>query len=354
MKNHLFIFILLLSGAIVGILSFGNLENNINHNNLYLTQKAYGHNFTPNESASFLAFVEKIQTESELVQMNLANNNISLAQKHANNAAVLLTPNITKEIAEQNQRVANDLTTAINDLRDITSSSSQQQQQQQPIDLLVSKIDAILGDAVTTRIEQEQRDNATIRALAFADLVDSTLANYGNAYDVEFDMTDMSNMVMMDGDQDHSMTMENMTASEGNNNNSMNMKSHNMSMESNDMSMESNDMSMESNDMSMESMDSSSTAVNEGGGEMSRNNLLVNMSNYQTAQVLSAKALEIYNTELKPFVPAGATAFATNLEDALTELNDAIKNKSLPMDIMMIAHTQIHPNLLQTFGLGLQ
>jgi hypothetical protein len=46
---------------------------------------------------------------------------------------------------------------AINDLQDITSSSSQQQQQQQQsIDQLVSNIDAILGEAVTTRIEQEQ------------------------------------------------------------------------------------------------------------------------------------------------------------------------------------------------------
>jgi hypothetical protein len=332
MKSNLFILILLFSGAIVGNLSFGNLmKNNINHNNLYLTQNAYGHNFTPNESASFLAFVEKLQTESELVQMNLANNNMSLAQKHANNAAVLLTPNITREIAEQNQRVANDLIIAISELRDITSSSSQQQQQ--PIDQLVSNIDAILGDVVTTRIEQEQRENATIQALALADLVDSTLANYGGAYEVDFDMTNMSNMVMMKGDQDHSMTMENMTASEGDNNNGMSMESHNMSLES---------------------MDSSSTAMNEGGGEMSGNYSLVNMSNYQTSQVLSTKALEIYNTELKPVIPAGAIAFATNLENALTELNDAIKNKSSPMDVMMIAHTQIHPNLLQTFGLGLQ
>lgn len=119
--------------------------------------------------------------------------NISLAQQHANNAAALLTPNITREIAEQNQRVANDLTMAINDLQDITSSSSQQQQQS--IDQLVSNIDAILGEAVTTRIEQEQRDNATILALAFADPVDSTLTNYGNAYAVDFDMTNMSNMI---------------------------------------------------------------------------------------------------------------------------------------------------------------
>lgn len=46
---------------------------------------------------------------------------------------------------------------AINDLQDITSSSSQQQQQQQSIDQLVSNIDAILGETVTTRIEQEQK-----------------------------------------------------------------------------------------------------------------------------------------------------------------------------------------------------
>jgi hypothetical protein len=64
--------------------------------------------------------------------------------------------------------------------------------------------------------------------------------------------------------------------------------------------------------------------------------------------------LEIYNTELKPIISGDATAFATNLENALTQLNDAIRNKSSPMDIMMIAHTQVHPNLLQTFGLGLQ
>jgi hypothetical protein len=105
MKSHLFSLILLLLGAIVSILSFGNLENNINHNNLYHTQIAYGHNFTPNESASFLAFVEQLQAEAELVQANLANNYVSLPQQHANNAAVLLTPNITREIAEKNQRV---------------------------------------------------------------------------------------------------------------------------------------------------------------------------------------------------------------------------------------------------------
>jgi hypothetical protein len=36
---------------------FGSYEDNIVNPNI---QKAYGHNFTPNESASFLAFVEQL------------------------------------------------------------------------------------------------------------------------------------------------------------------------------------------------------------------------------------------------------------------------------------------------------
>jgi hypothetical protein len=329
MRSHLLLFALL-SGTIVSILSLG-LENNTNYHNLQFSQIVYGHNFTPNESASFLAFVEQLQTESELVQTNLANNNISLAQLHANNAAVLLTPSITSEIAEQNQRVADDLTTAINDLQDITSSSSTSlQQQNQSIDQIVSNIDAILGEAVTTRIEQEQRNNATIQALAFADLVDSILVNYGNAYSVKFDMTNMSNMIMTGSNNDSSMTMDNIIASQGNNN-SMNMETHSMGMEH---------------------MDNSSTTEDGSGSEMNRNYSLVNMSNYQSAHALSNKTLEIYNTELRPII--SGSAFATNLENALVQLNDAVRNKSSPMDIMMIVHIQVHPNLLQAFGLESQ
>ena len=40
--------------------------------------------FTTDETASFLAFADQLQVESELVQKNLASNNLSLAQKHAN------------------------------------------------------------------------------------------------------------------------------------------------------------------------------------------------------------------------------------------------------------------------------
>src|ERR671916_364784 len=317
----------LLSLAIILLsIVLGSINMN-NDNNSFLN--AFGHTFSPNESASFLSFVDQIQVESELVQTNLANGSTSLAQEHAKKAGSLLTSNITSEIAEENQRVANELTRAINDLRDISLSP----QQVGSNDQLVSDIDSILGEAESTRIEQEDLENATIQALAFADLVNSILENYGNAYAVDFDMTNMSNMVM-----------------NGQSNNNMStMTMSNMDTNGND-----NDSNKEMNSMNMSS---SSTVVgmDVGGGEGSESGInsssLVNLTDYQSAQALAAKALEIFNTELRPIAPNNSSASLTNLENGLTHLNDAIRNKASPMDIMMIVHTQIHPNILQAFNL---
>ena len=315
-----------------------------NTNNFFIIQNVYAHIFTTDDTASFLSFVDQLQVESELVQTNLVNNNLSLAQKHANKAASLLSPSIIVEIAEKNQKVADDLTTAVDDLQKITSSSDKQRQM---VNQLVSQINTILGDAVTIRIEQEQEGssnflekgieflrgifgggdekadnridrNTTIQPLAFADLVDSLLINYGNAYAVDFDMTNMSNMAMMSGNSS-SMVMS------GNNNSSMNMGSMNMS----------------SSTMNMDST-------------MNRNYSLVDMTDYQSSQALATKAQEIFNTELKPIAPGNASAFITNLENGLTQLNNSIKNKASPIDVMMIVHTQIHPNLLEAFNLKLR
>ena len=156
-------------------------------------------------------------------------------------------------------------------------------------------------------------------ALAFANLVDSILTNYGNAYAVEFDMTNMSNMMM------------------------------NMDMGEEAMGM--------GTDMSQTGMDMDTSMGNESqmSSEMNRNYSLVNAID-QSAQALASKALEIFNAELKSMASNNnnITAFITNLENGLTRLIDSIRSKASPMDIMMIVHTQIHPNLLEAFNLKLR
>ena len=168
--------------------------------------------------------------------------------------SALLTSNVTKEIAEQNQRVADDLSMAINDLQNISST-----EQKKSVDQLVSNIDAILSEAVTTRIEQEQRTNSTIQALAFASLVNNILTEYGNAYAVEYDMTNMSNMAQLGNNS--SMVMSGMA--NGGNNSDSNMDSMNMS---------------------------SSTMMNQDN-ETKRNYSLVDITDYQSAQALVRKGI---------------------------------------------------------------
>jgi hypothetical protein len=344
MKRELSL-VLLVMGIILSAVFSSNINNILN-------QKVYAHMFSTDETASFLAFADQLQVESGLVQTNLASNNLSLAQKHANKAASLLTPSIIVEIAEKNQKVSDDLSTAVDGLQKITSSSEKQQQR---VKQLVSNINAAVTEAVTI-IEQEQGDssnflkkgidflrgifggssekanttvekNGTIQALGFADLVDSILINYGNAYAVDFDMTNMSNMVTMgNNSSSSSMTMDGIVDNNSNNANS------NSSMDSMDMP--------------------SSTMVNMDSKD--RNYSLVDITDYQSAQALATKAQDIFKTELKPIAPRNSSTIVINLENGLTQLNNSIKNKSSPTDTMMIVHTQIHPNLLKAFNLKLR
>jgi hypothetical protein len=218
-----------------------------------IARNVYGHTFTPNESASFISLVDQLRVESKLVQMSLS------------------------------QRVADELSMAIIELQNISSTG-----QKKSVDQLVSNIDAILGEAVTTRIEQEQRTNSTIQALAFASLVNNILTEYGNAYAVEYDMTNMSNMARLGNNT--SMVMSGMA--NGGNNGVSNMDSRNMS---------------------------SSTMMNEDN-ETKRNYSLVDITDYHSAQALAAKELEIFNVELKPMAPNNTTAFITNLQNGLIQL----------------------------------
>jgi cell fate (sporulation/competence/biofilm development) regulator YmcA (YheA/YmcA/DUF963 family) len=323
-------------------------SSSINSNSHY--QNVSAHIFTTDETASFVAIADQLQVESELVQTNLVNNNLSLAQKHANKAASLLTPIILIEIAEENQRTSDDLKTAINDLQRISSSSEEQRQK---VNQLVQNINTTLNEAVTKRIEQGQGQDSSnflekgieflrgivgngggeidddmdrgsrIKPLAFADLVDSILVNYGNAYSVDFDMTDMSNMVMIG--ENSSTPMGGMATNGDNNNSSTNMSSMNMS-----------------------------SALMNTDSKVSNNYSLVNMTDFQSAQALAATALEIFDTELRPIVPKNETGVTGNLEGGLTQLNDLIRYKASPMDIMMVVHTRIHPNLLEAFNLQLR
>jgi hypothetical protein len=283
---------------------------------------------------------------------------VSLAQNHANKAASLLTQRILVEIAEGNPKLAGDLSNALSQLQNTSSTSDSQVKSTSQI---VIDLNERLNEDALVRMAQLQptpsnflegftktlgnifggddkevkEQNAKIEALALANVIDSVLINYGNAYHVGFDMTNMSNMVMIEKNNNAvPMTVNNSV-------NGNNSATNNMNMNMN---------------INMHTMNTSSNTTTQHGGEMSDGYSVVNVSDYQTAQALTIKASEIFNNKLKStnMNNKNITGLITNLENGLTQLNNLIAKKDSPLDVMMVVHTQIHPNLLEAFSLQLR
>ena len=331
------------------ILSLSVFSSSDNFHN----EKVYAHLFSPNETATFVSTIYQLQTELELVPTNLASNNVSLAQNHANKAASLLIQRILVEIAEDNPKLAGDLSNALSQLQSTSSTSDSQVKSTSQI---VSDLNERLNENALVRMAQLQptssnflegftktlgnifggddkevkEQNAKIEALALANVIDSVLINYGNAYHVGFDMTNMSNMVMIGKNNNAPMAMNNSVNGNNSATNNMNMNMH--------------------------TMNTSSNTTTQHGGEMRDGYSLVNVSDYQSAEALTIKASEIFNNKLKStnISNKNIIGFITNLENGLTQLNNFIAKKDSPLDVMMVVHTQIHPNLLEAFSLQLR
>ena len=158
----------------------------------------YGHNFAGDESATFLALMDQIQTEMDLINTNLNANNQSLAKDHLNNINELYTKNIKKEIGERNERIANEISSVINETNIAIEKNNQD------ISSSVENFNDILAEAISVRIDPDAMTNATIHALHFANLINSIDLSYADALGTK--PMNMSAMNMNMSDDDNSMS----------------------------------------------------------------------------------------------------------------------------------------------------
>jgi hypothetical protein len=329
---------------------------------------AYAHTFSTSESVDFLSLVEQIRAETALVSMNLENNNVTLAQTHAEKASSLLNNSTLDEIWEVNTRIADSLETGLEQLEGNVTSLASTPQGQTPQDRIqsvnetVMTLNDLLAEAVTVRIESDQQNNATTWALAVADLVNTVLSDYGNATG-SFDLTNMSNMAGMEGAE---MGLAN------NSDMAMAMSDQQLQMSANSTN---DSVAMEANSTTTSSMSNITTITN-----------IVDEAAYQSAQYISNNTiLQLFTETLKPLTlsanetsssEAGNATTSSDstavmspeeqsqtstgnltssnideLEARLMLLRDNVANKATPMEVMATAHLQIHPLLMQMYGL---
>jgi hypothetical protein len=170
--------------------------------------------------------------------------------------------------------------------------------------------------------------NSTVHALVLANIVDQVLREYGDAFDIDYDLTNMSNMIM---------TPATTTSMSDVNSSSLSSISMNTSMHSN-----------------MSEISSSK---------------LVNIDDYQSVQRLSEVAYLIFKNEL---LQQQSLSYSNNtdndnnngnnnsnnniiskLEKRMVDLKNSVNDKVSAQELMALVHTQIHPSLQLAYNLRL-
>jgi hypothetical protein len=244
----------------------------------------YAHSFSPNSLSTFISLVHAADVELSLANSNFPAN-ITLALDHSKNAVKLM-----------NYAYRSD-------------------------DEIIDDIDFVrkYNNAMSSQ-------NETIHALVVANIVDRILSEYGEALDLQYDLTNMSNMNMAMQDMSNSdsfifpsfpahITNESIPIIErGDNNNNSNSNTTNTS--------------------------------------------IVNFDNYASAQKLSEVVLQIFNDQLSPL--AGSSNNTANkaaiamIDKDLIELKDLLNNRASAQDVMMLVHGRLHPSLQLAYGLKLK
>ena len=239
---------------------------------LHQNHPVYAHNFSVTEDSTISTIIEQIKTETQLVnEYFLTRNSISTIE-HAKNAA--------------------NLSNALND-----------------------KLQGRIVDI--TQAYTNGLYNSTTLALVVANLVDEILRNYGSAYGITYDLTNMSNMMManMPNNYDSFSSPDNVTTIAG-------------------------------NDTLLSDGEPASIFEN-------NNSALVNIFNYQTAQALSNNVNRLNSDRLSVQAPADEKVIAGNLEQSIRDLKSAIDNEAPAEVLMEIVHMEIHPMLQSIYDLRL-
>ena len=278
--------------------------------------KIYGHNFAGDESASFLALMDQIQIEVSLINTNLIDDNQSFTIDHLKQIKLLYTKNIKKEIAERNERNANEISSFINE-----TSIAIEKNNNQDITDSAKNFNDVLAEAISVRIDPDALTNATINALHFADLINSIDLSYANAIG-----TKPMNLSAMN--MGNSRTM-----SHGKNTNNNTMP--NIKMDHGD---------------SMTSM----SQQTDNNPNTTDNITVSNMASYQTAKELTNNAIELFNNTIKQNIPSNATENAQAIESGLQQLKNMIESKASYNKIMGIIHGTIQTNTQEVFNLPLK
>ena len=205
----------------------------------------------------------------------------------------------------------------LDELRQIIESISTDSDQTEfllHINETINNASRFLNNKIVSDIDARDLKNSTIQALNITNITDDILREYAIAYGIE-------PVIATSGSMGIKMNMSTM------------------------------DSSIDSPPASMDMEDNRIPSASR----------IANISNYQNAQELASKALELFRDDLKPLeLPNTTKSFLTadirsssvsGLEEGLSLLVNSIDEKKPYSDIMQIIHGPVHTNLFLAYDL---
>ena len=273
-------------------------------------EPALAHVFLSDKNASLLATANQLKTELELINYNLNHSDNNLALKHVADAT---------EIQNRGNNTSSFSIPYLDGIRQSIESigvDSEKTDSLLRINKAIDNASRFLDNKIVSEIDSRDLRNSTIQALAIANITDEILREYAIAYGI----------------------VPVIAATSGSMGNMMDMSS--------------------TMDSSIYSSPDSMAMEDNRTPNASR---IANVSNYQNAQGLASKALDLFRDDLKPLELLNATrSFLTadvrstsvsDLEDGLSLLISLIDDKKPYSDIMQVIHGPVHTSLFLAYDL---
>ncbi|HJT84667.1 MAG TPA: hypothetical protein VJ697_09300 [Nitrososphaeraceae archaeon] len=237
----------------------------------------FGHSFTTDDSVYLLTLIEKTKTELELANKSYPSN-ITISMDHSDNAARFVA------------------------------------------DTFYTDEDVVTDGDFTNRYNKElSKSNITSNALVVVTLVDEVLRNYADSIDLDFDLTNMSNLLYILP-----------TTIKTNSNNNLDKLENSYFVDISDKSENKNN-----NTLFLD------------------NHNIINYADYETAKSLALKINTLFQLYLKSFIGLDRTKLndVTKLEDNFNEFYSMINNNASPAEIMQKVHIDIQPTMQKLYNL---
>jgi len=249
--------------------------------------RVFGHSFESDDSVYLLTLIEKTQTELELAKKNYPSN-VTLSMDHSDDAARLVYDTFYAD-----EDVAND------------------------------------GEFAKRYNQELSKANITSNALVVVTLVDEVLRSYADSIDLNFDLTNMSNLLYI-------------IPTNSNNNDASNQ------------SIDKLESSFFTNVFN--SSENSNVNVNNNDGKNAlflTNHTIMNYAKHETAKTLAMKINTLFQLYLKSFIGLDKTKLndVRKLEDDFYKLYSMIDKNSSPAEIMKKVHIDIQPTMQKVYNL---